>query len=196
MPIVMKKIIFMIILLIILSCASQKQHKNKDDYVLLNLLTSKLVEENKKALKEKTYIYLRENTESGDNYLKSTLYETFWLGFQNYNPGYYVSKEEIEYLKKQLNSHLLLNFSKINSKTIKKYIKPFTRKEKDTLYTNDDFYKDLSKIKYNISRSIYSSDNNFAYIFLSYDDVGMGIKIFKKENNKWRFYKNIGLAVY
>ena len=156
-----------------------------------------IITNNKKQLETKKIIYLRGKTEPNNKYLSSILYEKFIDDYRNYNPGYFVSKNELIYLRKQLEEHILIDFTKIESPIIKEYIKPIEVKNAKGHYIQTrESLADWSKIKYSISKPIYSSDGNFAYIYVSRDRFGDMIKIFKYQNNKWKFFKNIGLSIY
>ncbi len=193
-----KYLIAIVYLYIIVSCASQKIDSNKE-YVLINLLVEKIIINNKKQLESEEFIYLRKETQPSNRYLSSILYKKLIDGYKNHNPGYYIDKNEIVYLKSQLKDSFFIDFSKIKSPLIKEYIKPLeVKNEKGHYIQTRESLADWSKIKYNISKPVYSSDTNFAYIYIyiSRDKSGDMIKIYKYQNNQWKFLKNIGLSIY
>ncbi|MDY7395720.1 hypothetical protein UMM65_10735 [Aureibaculum sp. 2210JD6-5] len=193
----MKKYLITIVYLhIIVSCASQKID-NGSEYVLINLLVEKIIRDNKKQLESERFIYLRKETEPSNKFLSSILYKKLIDNRKNHNPGYFVDENEIVYLKKQLKEPFEIDFSKIKFPLLKEYIEPVVVKnEKGHHIQTHESLADFSKIKYNISKPFYSSDKTFAYIYMSCDNFGDMIKIFKYQNDKWRFFKNIGLSIY
>ncbi|MDY7395719.1 hypothetical protein UMM65_10730 [Aureibaculum sp. 2210JD6-5] len=188
------KTIFQIALItiniLITGCALNQIKKSDDTYIILNSEINRLTN------KKEDTIYLRKITYN--RYLKSLLKEKKLVSnVKNLELiEAFTKEEEINYLVQQLEDSLLINFNKINSKLVKEHIDPFSRRDSSGNIVTDYYYiKIFGSRKYSFSKPIFSKNRKYCFLIVSRDKIGVGLRIYKQENNKWKFFRNIGLSI-
>jgi len=182
------QIVLITINLLITGCASSQIKKYDDTYIILNSEINSLTN------KKEDTIYLRKVTYN--RHLKKLLKEKKLVSqVENFELIEIFTKEdEINYLVQQLEDSFLIDFNEINSKVVKEYIDPFTRRDSSGNIVTDYYYiKIFGSRKYSFSKPVFSKNNKYCLLIKSRDKLGVTLKIYKQENNKWKFLRNISL---
>lgn len=183
-------ILKLFILLTLISCISKKKLFKNDQYQILNLEVNSLTDD-----KNDTIFIQRETSKS---YIKELIKnkELIWRTKSEELKELFNDNKEINFLVNQLKNDFRINLSKINSKLVKEYIDPLKRLDKSGNIIRDYYYiKIHGSRKYTFSKPIFTTDRKFGMFIKVRHDNSIGIRIYKKNNGKWEFFKNIGIAV-
>ena len=173
-----------------LCCASAIQKDATNFYGIINLNINELVE------REKDTIYLVKKTNG--NYFIGLIDEGVFIKHIKASDLYTIfsNKKEIDNFKLQLKNPFSYDFSKIESPFIKEYLDPFKRKDSlGNLIIDEYFLSDNKRKKYYCSKPIFSINKKYSFILISKTNSHTSIKVYVRENKKWKFYKFISIGI-